>query len=190
MSLLTEISMDFHQYDKNNEKNLILDIIKKASVLLAEPGLQAIVVYRINKKNSNHFLRFFFSPILFLLTLFIRKAYGIHISNSANIGEGFYIGHFGGIYIGDSTIGDNCVVSNQVKIKGVLLSTGELVFPVIGNKVWIGAHSRIEGDITIGDEATISAGSIVCDSISERSLVTGSPARVVNLNYDNSGLLR
>ena len=194
MSLLIEISMDFHQYSKINEKNLILSLLKKTRVLLAEPGLQAIVVYRINKKlsknGSGYLSRFFFLPILFFLTSFIRKAYEIHISNSADIGQGFYIGHFGGIYIGKSKIGNNCVVSNQVKINESVSSSGELGFPVIGNKVWIGAHSVIEGDIIIGDEATVSAGSIVRESIEKKALVTGSPARVVSLNYDNSSLIR
>lgn len=194
MNLLTEISIDLHQYAKINENNLILSLIKKARVFIAEPGLQAIAVYRINKKlstkESNYLLRLILLPMSFLLTLFIRKAYEIHISNSADIGHGFYIGHFGGVEISECKIGSNCVVGHQSKIHGALLSTGVKGFPVIGNKVWVGAHSLIEGDITIGDEATISAGSVVRDGVSEKTLVTGSPARVVSLDYDNSDLLR
>jgi len=194
MSLLIEIFMDIDQYSKINGKKTIISLLKKTRVLLAEPGLQAIIVYRVNKKlskgNSGYLARFFFLPISFVLTLFIRKAYEIHISNSADIGCGFYIGHFGGVYIGKSKIGNNCVVSHQVKIKGLVSSAGEQFFPVIGNKVWIGAHSVIEGDVLVGDGATISAGSVVHDSVSERALVTGSPARVVSLDYDNSSLIR
>lgn len=51
--------------------------------------------------------------------------------------------------------------------------------PVIGNDVYIGAGSRILGDITIGDNVIICANSVVVSDILSDSIVAGSPGKVL-----------
>lgn len=54
------------------------------------------------------------------------------------------------------------------------------VAPVIlGRNVWVGARAVILPGVTIGDHAVIGAGSIVSADVPPRSVVAGTPARVV-----------
>ncbi len=61
--------------------------------------------------------------------------------------------------------------------------------PVIGQRVWIGAHARVCGDISVGDGSTVSAGSVVTQNIPERCLVLGNPGRIAQKDYDNEAFL-
>ncbi|MHC9006164.1 colanic acid biosynthesis acetyltransferase WcaB, partial [Enterobacter adelaidei] len=53
-----------------------------------------------------------------------------------------------------------------------------LACPVIGNNVEPGADVVIIGDITLGNNANIGAGSVVLDSLPNNALVVGEEARV------------
>ena len=56
----------------------------------------------------------------------------------------------------------------------------ELGYPVrIGNNVWLGAGAIICPGVTIGDDTTIGAGSVVVSDIPARVLAAGNPCRVV-----------
>lgn len=51
---------------------------------------------------------------------------------------------------------------------------------VVGDDVWIGAHSIILPGVTIGRGAIIGAGSVVTNTVKEYSIVAGSPAKEIN----------
>ncbi|SQB29142.1 acetyl transferase [Citrobacter koseri] len=53
-----------------------------------------------------------------------------------------------------------------------------LACPVIGNGVELGANVILLGDITIGNNVTIGAGSVVLDTVPDNALVVGEKARV------------
>lgn len=56
----------------------------------------------------------------------------------------------------------------------------EFGLPVkIGDRVWIGGNSTILPGVTIGDDTTIGAGSVVAKSIPANCLAVGNPCRVV-----------
>ena len=80
-------------------------------------------------------------------------------------------------------IGHNCSLAQNVTI-GVAGSGDNRGAPVIGNRVFIGAHAIIVGRLTVGDDAVICAGSVVSRSVPARAVVMGNPARVVS--YDGS----
>lgn len=113
-----------------------------------------------------------------------------------------------------SDIGANCLVSTDSSLKigeDVLLAAytyvcagGNHVFRdprvpilrqgmrskggvVIGNNVWVGAHSSIFDGVTIGEGSIIGAHSMVNRSLPEMKICFGSPARVVR---DRPGLAR
>jgi serine O-acetyltransferase len=154
-------------------------------------GLHCVAVYRLGRFSDRLRLRIglWALPLILihrLLDLFIRFVY--HVDIDADLGGGFYIGHVGTIYIGPTTIGENCSLSHNVTI-GIGHSEGKEGLPVIGDNVWIGTGSIISGAITVGNNVTIINGSILSRSVPDNSLVGGNPARVIMQNYDNSHLM-
>ena len=120
-----------------------------------------------------------------MMSWFIKKAYDISLDINAEIGAGFYIGHFGGIIVGPCTIGRNCSIQQHVKI---VIDNENARIPEIGSNVWIGSHSTIVGS-KIGDHATISTGTYLKKDLLEKSLAAGNPGRVLVKEYDNSEIL-
>ena len=123
-------------------------------------------------------------PLVALAQKVVEIITGISIPPGCEIGEGIYIGHYGSIILArQCRIGHNCSLAQNVTI-GVAGSGDNRGAPVIGNRVFIGAHSVIVGRITIGDDAVICAGSVVTRSVPARAVVMGNPARVVS--YEGS----
>ena len=90
------------------------------------------------------------------------------------------------------TFGDDCFVGPNVSIYTACHSTNpverntrqEWAKPVtIGNNVWIGGSVTILAGVTIGDNCTIGAGSVVTRDIPANSVAVGNPARVVKQVY-------
>lgn len=86
------------------------------------------------------------------------------------------------------TIGDDCFCGPNVSIYTACHSTDpvernsrrEWAKPVsIGNSVWIGGDVIILPGVTIGDNCTIGAGSVVTRDIPANSVAAGNPARVI-----------
>lgn len=90
---------------------------------------------------------------------------------------------------GDITIGDDVMLGPRVTIHsrghnseiGVKMNNqNKTNIPiVIGNDVWIGAHSIILQGVIIGDGAIIGAGAVVNRNIPENAIAVGVPARVI-----------
>jgi serine O-acetyltransferase len=155
-------------------------------------GLQALLAYRLGRWLLYARRRYYLWPLLpacwpvyYLLSRYARVAYDIRLELSAEIGPGFYIGHFGAIRVGRCRIGSNCSIGRLTKIGAA--ADGQR--PVIGDRVWIGAHAQIVGAHTIGSGATVGAGTVVHCDIPERVLCLGNPARLVIRNYDNRRIL-
>ena len=86
------------------------------------------------------------------------------------------IGNYVGIAAKCSIIGEthnNSDISVPYKLQGIVEQP-----VIIGNDVWVGAHSVILGNSKIGDGVVISAGSVVSGEIPSYSVVIGNPARV------------
>lgn len=86
------------------------------------------------------------------------------------------------------TFGDDCFVGPNVSIYTACHSTlpcerntrQEWAKPVnIGHNVWIGGSVTILAGVTIGDNCTIGAGSVVTHDIPANSIAVGNPARVI-----------
>jgi len=83
------------------------------------------------------------------------------------------------------SIGDDCVISSNVKI----LAHDASPFPHIGHvktdkvtigcRTYIGASSIILPGVRIGDDVIIGAGSIVTHDVPDNSVAAGNPARVI-----------
>lgn len=55
----------------------------------------------------------------------------------------------------------------------------------IGNDVWLGIRTIVQGGVTIGDGAVIGAGSIVTKSIGPYEIWAGNPARFIRKRFDD-----
>jgi len=86
------------------------------------------------------------------------------------------------------TIGDDCFIGPNVSIYTACHSTDpvernsrqEWALPVsIGNNVWIGGSVTILPGVTIGDNVSIGAGSVVVKDIPSNTVAVGNPCRVV-----------
>lgn len=87
----------------------------------------------------------------------------------------------GGVTIGDGTlIGHNVVIATLNH--DLAPSRRADMHPArvtIGRNVWIGSNAIILPGVTIGDDAVVAAASVVTKDVPEKSVVVGSPARVV-----------
>ena len=161
-------------------------------VIWREMGLQAILVYRLGRLLRSCQRHILMWPLLALGWLvyalaarMVRSCYGIHLSVSADIGAGFWVGHFGGVEVVNCRIGEHCSVGQQSKVG----RAGEPEGPRIGNGVWIGAHARVTGPIAVGDAATIAPGARVTRNVPSQALVVGNPGRVAFRGYINTPIL-
>lgn len=155
-------------------------------------GLQALLVYRLGRwigstarRPAGRGLAILLWPCYRFLAWIVRKAYGIALELSADIGPGLRIHHFGGIHLRGCTLGANCVIHQEVIVEP---SSEGSSGPRLGDRVWIGPHARIVGSFTIEGGATIGAGTIVDRDVPASCLVMGSPCRLVYIGYDNSTL--
>jgi serine O-acetyltransferase len=108
------------------------------------------------------------------------RRYGIGIPFDTEIGEGFYIGHFGGIVVNHrARIGRNCTISHGVTL-GQTNRGSRAGAPTIGDGVYIGPGAAVIGGIAIGNNVAIGANSVVTDDVPDNAVVAGSPARVIS----------
>ncbi len=87
---------------------------------------------------------------------------------------------------GGIIIGDDCLIGHNVVIAtlnhDLAPSRRADMHPArvtIGRNVWIGANATILAGVAIGDDAVVAAASVVTKDVPARSIVVGSPARVV-----------
>lgn len=163
------IKADLYRYDG-------LTGIKGLLRGLLTPGFRYMYIVRKISKCRKY------SPMWLLYRVLLRRysfKFGIQIPYTTQIGEGFYIGHFGTIVISPKAkIGKNCNIAHNVTIGKA--NRGRLNgFPTIGNKVWIGAGSVIVGNINIGDNVLIAPNSFVNVDVPPFSLVLGNPCKIV-----------
>lgn len=147
---------------------------------LFSPAIHVVLVYRL---SSLLYQRRLTRPLAFVLRSFSIVWGGTEIHPAAVIGPGFCLVHSQKILIGSGvTIGRNVRVSHGVSIGGDTGRGGseELAgWPVIGDDVTIALDAIVLGPVTVGDGAHVSAQAFVVRDVPPRTVVAGSPARVV-----------
>ena len=98
------------------------------------------------------------------------------IGTYAKIGKGFLCVHPFSTYVNAAQIGDNFVVKNNVTI-----GNSEEGKPTIGNNVTINVHSVVIGNIHIGDNVIVGAGSVIVKDVPSNCVVVGNPARIIKM---------
>jgi serine O-acetyltransferase len=104
---------------------------------------------------------------------------GIEIHPGARIGRRFFVDHGTGVVIGETTeIGDDVLIYQGVTLGGTGKEKGKR-HPTIGDHVVIGTGAKVLGNITVGRNVKIGAGSVVIKPVPDNSTVVGIPGRVV-----------
>ena len=144
-------------------------------VLFFYPGLHAIWNHRVAHFLWKHKMRLLGR----MMSHTARFVTGVEIHPGATIGRRFFIDHGMGVVIGEtSEIGDDVLLYQGVVLGGTTHEKKKR-HPTIGNNVVVGAGAILLGDIVIGDEARVGAGSVVVTSLEPRTTAVGVPARVV-----------
>jgi serine O-acetyltransferase len=164
---------------------------RRAYLWARHTGLHCVAVYRLSRyvRRVAARSRLVAFPLLNLaraLELGLELVH--HVSISADVGPGFYVGHAGMIFIGPTVIGRNFSVTHAVTI-GVGIGEGARGTPVVGDDVWVGTASVLSGPIRVGDGVTVANGTMLSRTVPAGALVAGNPGRVVMLSYDNAPLM-
>lgn len=115
--------------------------------------------------------------------------YGFQIYPETQIGEGFYLGHWGSLVINPKTIiGKNCNIAQGVTIGQQNRGKNE-GYPVIGNEVWIGPNAVIVGAITIGNNVLVAPNAYVNFDVPDNSIVSGNPAKIYSKENATEGYI-
>lgn len=103
----------------------------------------------------------------------------IQIPARTQIGEGFYISHYGRLIIHpDAKIGKNVNVGTGVTI-GMENRGRRKGTPTISDNCWIGTNAVIVGNVTIGSDVLIAPLTYVNFDVPDHSIVIGNPGRII-----------
>lgn len=145
-------------------------------VLFCYPGLQALWLHRLAHWLYNLGLPF----IPRLISHLSRFVTGIEIHPGAQIGRGVFIDHGMGVVIGETTIiGDYALIYQGVTLGGTGKESGKR-HPTLGENVVVGTGAKVLGNIQLGNNARIGAGSVVLRDVPADCTVVGVPGRVVH----------
>jgi serine O-acetyltransferase len=147
----------------------------RLEVLLCYAGLHAVWFFRMNHWLWNHGL--------FLLARWLsevaRWLTGIEIHPGARIGRRLFIDHGMGVVIGEtSIIGDDVTLYQGVTLGGTGKEHGKR-HPTLEDNVVVGGGAKILGNIIVGKNCRIGAGSVVLRNVPENSTVVGVPGHIV-----------
>ncbi len=144
-------------------------------VLLCYPGLHALWFYRINHWLWTRNLRL----LARWLSQVARFLTGIEIHPGAKIGCRLFIDHGLGVVIGETAIlGDDITLYQGVTLGGTGKDKGKR-HPTLRNGVFVGNNANILGNITIGENSRVGAGSVVLRDVPPDSTVVGVPAHII-----------
>jgi serine O-acetyltransferase len=147
----------------------------RVEILLCYAGLHAVWFYRVNHWLWNHGLGLaarWLSQVARFLT-------GIEIHPGAKIGRRLFIDHGMGVVIGETTtVGDDVTLYQGVTLGGTGKERGKR-HPTIEDGVVVGGGAKILGNITIGKNCRIGAGSVVLRNVPDNSTVVGVPAHII-----------
>ena len=145
-------------------------------VVLAYPGLHAVWAHR-----GIHWLwNRGFQLVARLFAHVVRVLTGVEIHPGATIGRRVTIDHGMGVVIGETAeVGDDVHMYHGVTLGG---DANEPVkrHPTVEPGVTIGTNATLLGDITIGKDAAVGAGSVVTRDVEPGATVVGVPAERVD----------
>ena len=182
-------------------KNFILDVYKNCDGL-EESLLNDLIFF----KKNDPACKYYSTPILFYkgyqglatyraanclwkqerhtMSLFLQnrasEVFGVDIHPAAEIKGGVMIDHATGVVIGETAeIGSNVSIFQGVTLGGKGNEAGDR-HPKIKSGASIYASSTLLGNITIGKNSVVAAGSLVLKDVEPNVTVAGIPAKIIS----------
>jgi len=150
----------------------------RLEVLLCYPGLWAVWTYRISHWLWRHGMRL---PAR-VLSQVGRFFTGVDIHPGALLGRRLFIDHAAGVVIGETAIvGSDVTMYQGVTLGGTGKGHGKR-HPTVCDGVFIGNNANVLGNITVGENSRVGAGSVVLSDVPPNSTVVGVPAHIVYRN--------
>ena len=147
-------------------------------VLLCYPGLWAVWMHRVSHRLWG---AKFYLPARFLSQV-ARFFTGVDIHPGAQLGRRLFIDHATGVVIGETAIvGDDVTMYQGVTLGGTGKQHGKR-HPTVCDSVFIGNNANVLGNVTIGENSRVGAGSVVLSDVPPNSTVVGVPAHIVYRN--------
>ena len=115
--------------------------------------------------------------IQFVVETASRLIWDIRLDLAADIGPGFYVGHFKSIYVGPCVrIGSHCNIGQMCFVA----ATPEGA-PVIGDRVYLGVGAKVLGPLRVESDSALGANAVVLEDVPASAVVAGNPARIVSM---------
>lgn len=150
----------------------------RLEILLCYPGLWAVWTHRV----SHGLWQRKFRLAARILSQIGRFFTGVDIHPGATLGRRLFIDHATGVVIGETAIVGNDVTLYQgVTLGGTGKGHGKR-HPTVCNNVFIGNNANLLGNITVGENSRVGAGSVVLSDVPPNSTVVGVPAHIVYRN--------
>lgn len=151
-------------------------------LILTSPGLWTIWFYRFAHLIWRSGLRI----VPRMISNFAKFFTGIEIHPGAQIGRRLVIDHGVGVVIGETAVvGDDVLIYHGVTL-GANQNVRAKRHPTIGNRVTLGAGSKIIGDITVGDDSSVGANAVVSKHIPSGSTVVGTNRIIRGAAHSNA----
>jgi serine O-acetyltransferase len=151
-------------------------------VFLCSPGLHAVWAHQLH-----HWLWLCgWRLTARVLSQVVRFWTGVEIHPGAVLGRRLMIDHGMGVVIGETAIVGNDVTLYQGVTLGGTGSVSDNArskrHPTLSDCVFVGNNANILGDITIGANSRVGAGSVVLRDVPPNSTVVGVPAHIIYRN--------
>lgn len=147
-------------------------------VFLCYPGLWAVWFHRV----SHWLWRMKIRLPARLLSQLGRFVTGVDIHPGALLGRRLFIDHATGVVIGETAIvGSDVTLYQGVTLGGTGKGHGKR-HPTLCDGVFVGNNANVLGNITVGQNSRVGAGSVVLTDVPPNSTVVGVPAHIVYRN--------
>ena len=182
---IKEFILDVYNKCDHIEQDLIDDLVffkdhdpackYFSTPILFYKGFQGLATYRAAHclwNDNRHTMALFFQNRA-------SEIFGVDIHPAANIAGGVMIDHATGVVIGEtSNIDKNVSIYQGVTLGGKGFEVGDR-HPKIRSGVSIFASSTILGNIVIGKNSKVAAGSLVLKDVDDNVTVAGIPAKEI-----------
>jgi serine O-acetyltransferase len=158
-----------------------------AAGFLDSLGAWAVVEYRFRRwvRTLPAPARLALKPVSMLTRKGMEIIAGISISTDAEIGPGFYIVHFGGVFVGPGVVaGANLSIS-----QGVTIGIEKGASPRLGEWVYLAPGAKVFGAVTMGDLSAAGANAVVTRDVEPCVTVGGVPAKPIGRREPPAGEL-
>jgi serine O-acetyltransferase len=109
----------------------------------------------------------------------VSEVFAVDIHPAVPVGSGVFIDHATGLVVGETAvIGNEVSILHEVTLGGTGKERGDR-HPKVRDGVLLCAGAKVLGNVEIGREAKVGAGSVVLSNVPPRATVAGVPARIV-----------